>query len=167
MPLRCDMLFGASFVLFRILWDFCLTHEYVVNRPETQIVTKVILIFKSVMNFKFFIDWIKQQIRLWKRKPLSLKAASALDGTCSPMEAIKAWSTERSVLAATPLESDGRSVTTLVYHQQSQEKKMEQLLQQSKVSSSTFPLTATKNRRTKTMPGVLVEEPRVELVAVH
>ncbi|KAK3822641.1 MAG: hypothetical protein J3Q66DRAFT_437125 [Benniella sp.] len=86
--LRSDRLFGATFVLFRILWDFALTHEVIMNQPETQTFTKVILIFKSVMNFKFFIDWVKQQIRLWKQpvaaaqKERSVSVASS--GTTHP-----------------------------------------------------------------------------------
>lgn len=67
--LRRDMLYGFSFIIFRILFDFSLTHEVVWNREREMTTTlKTILIFKSLMNLKFLQGWISQQKRLARRR---------------------------------------------------------------------------------------------------
>ncbi|KAF8939534.1 hypothetical protein BGZ47_008139 [Haplosporangium gracile] len=67
--LRRDMLYGFSFITFRILFDFSLTHEIVWNREREMTTTfKAILIFKSLMNLKFLQGWILQQKRLAHRR---------------------------------------------------------------------------------------------------
>ncbi|KAG0347605.1 hypothetical protein BG004_007366 [Podila humilis] len=63
-PLRHDMLFGVLFILFRIVFDFAYTHEFVVHRPEMSYTTKSFILLKSVMHTKFLVDWIHQQKRL-------------------------------------------------------------------------------------------------------
>ncbi|KAF9178378.1 hypothetical protein BGZ51_007700 [Haplosporangium sp. Z 767] len=74
-PLRNDMLFSASFVCFRIVYDFALTHELVINRSDIPITLKGVMLFKSLMHFKFLIDLIKQQIRLRSNKSVERKSA--------------------------------------------------------------------------------------------
>lgn len=149
-PLRCDILFGVSFVIFRILWDSCITHEIVMIRPETQTATKVILIFTSAMNFKFFIDWVKQQIRLKSQRKVGSPSAS--DTTL-----IKPGTTPIA-LASVPSEAEER-VTTSAYHQQ--------LLPQNKASSPSTARGAIMNRRAKATHGDLIEEPYMEFVTAH
>ncbi|KAF9997990.1 hypothetical protein BGZ79_008318 [Entomortierella chlamydospora] len=73
-PLRNDMLFGLTFILFRILFDFALTHEMVMNRTGLTTISRIILLFKTCMNFKFLIDWINQQIRLRRKRASALAA---------------------------------------------------------------------------------------------
>ena len=66
---RRDMLYGFSFIIFRILFDFSLAHEVVWNREREMTTTlKTILIFKSLMNLKFLQGWISQQKRLARRR---------------------------------------------------------------------------------------------------
>ncbi|KAG0361078.1 hypothetical protein BGX24_005434, partial [Mortierella sp. AD032] len=67
--LRRDMLYGVSFILFRIMFDFSLTHEIIWNREREMSTTfKTILIFKSLMNLKFLQGWFSQQKRLARRR---------------------------------------------------------------------------------------------------
>ncbi|KAG0252078.1 hypothetical protein BG011_007210 [Mortierella polycephala] len=73
-PLRSDMLFSASFICFRIVYDFALTHEMVVNRSDIPITLKGAMLFKSLMHFKFLADLIKQQIRLRSNKSVERKS---------------------------------------------------------------------------------------------
>lgn len=78
--LRRDMLYGFSFIIFRILFDFSLTHEVVWNREREMTTTlKTILIFKSLMNLKFLQGWISQQKRLARRR----RAEAAAKATTS------------------------------------------------------------------------------------
>ncbi|KAF9175586.1 hypothetical protein BGX20_003589 [Mortierella sp. AD010] len=79
-PLRNDLLFGLTFILFRILFDFALTHEMVMNRAGLTTISRIILLFKSCMNFKFLIDWINQQIRLRREKASTLTAVMCETG---------------------------------------------------------------------------------------
>jgi hypothetical protein len=67
--LRRDMLYGFMFIIFRILFDFSLTHEILWNRErELTTAPKTILIFKSLMNLKFLQGWISQQKRLARKR---------------------------------------------------------------------------------------------------
>ncbi|KAG0216778.1 hypothetical protein BGX31_000485 [Mortierella sp. GBA43] len=163
---RHDMLFGASFVVFRILWDFALTHEFIMNRPGTLTVTKIILIFKSTMNFKFFIDWVNQQIRLRNGKHVA-KVAGVSDEAC-----IKSETPETSVMAAAHATHSRikSGIATSVY-QEGQERKKEELLRQSRVlSSSTFihsDRAAIKRWGARTRTADAMEEPRMDLIAVY
>ena len=61
------MLFGASYVLTRLIFDFLLTQEYIAARPETSVSAKVMALLKFLLHIKFFSDWVNQQIRLRKR----------------------------------------------------------------------------------------------------
>jgi len=69
--LRNDRLFGASYFVFRILFDFALMHEYVCGRPSMKTTTKMMVVYKSLLHVKFFYDWINQQSRLRKRMALA------------------------------------------------------------------------------------------------
>ncbi|KAG0272550.1 DiGeorge syndrome critical region protein 14 [Linnemannia exigua] len=81
--LRRDMLYGVSFILFRIMFDFSLTHEIIWNREREMSTTfKTILIFKSLMNLKFLQGWFSQQKRLARRRRIEATAkASEASGT--------------------------------------------------------------------------------------
>jgi len=61
------MLFGATYLILRLLFDFVITHGYVVARPSMGLTTKIIICLKSLLHIQFFSDWIKQQIRLRKK----------------------------------------------------------------------------------------------------
>ncbi|KAI1314451.1 hypothetical protein EDD11_002153 [Mortierella claussenii] len=78
---RKDILFGLSFLAFRIVFDFVLTHEMIMNRPSMSAATKAILLFKSAMNFKFFLDWISQQTRLRKNSSGDERTVDAVETT--------------------------------------------------------------------------------------
>ncbi|GJJ71465.1 hypothetical protein EMPS_03815 [Entomortierella parvispora] len=69
--LRNDNLFGASYLVFRILFDFALMHEYIYGRPSMTPSTKMMGIYKSLLHVKFFYDWINQQIRLRRSAALA------------------------------------------------------------------------------------------------
>ncbi|KAF9550975.1 hypothetical protein EC957_010742 [Mortierella hygrophila] len=76
--LRRDMLYGLSFIIFRILFDISLTHEVIWNREREMTTTlKTILIFKSLMNLKFLQGWISQQKRLARRRRAEAAAKAA------------------------------------------------------------------------------------------
>ncbi|KAG0210741.1 hypothetical protein BGX28_009016 [Mortierella sp. GBA30] len=78
-PFRNDFLFTTTFLLFRILYDCAITHEIVVNRPESFISIKIISLLKVALHFKFFSDLVKQQIRLRSnRKDSYIKATSLI-----------------------------------------------------------------------------------------
>ncbi|KAF9123172.1 hypothetical protein BGW39_009220 [Mortierella sp. 14UC] len=75
--LRRDLLYGVSFILFRIMFDFSLTHEIIWNREREMSTTfKTILIFKSLMNLKFLQGWFSQQKRLARRRRAEAAKAS-------------------------------------------------------------------------------------------
>ncbi|KAF9152400.1 hypothetical protein BG015_005299 [Linnemannia schmuckeri] len=76
--LRRDMLYGFSFITFRILFDFSLTHEILWNRErDMTTILKTILIFKSLMNLTFLYGWISQQKRLAHRRRTEAAAKSS------------------------------------------------------------------------------------------
>ncbi|KAG0049996.1 hypothetical protein BGZ83_005203 [Gryganskiella cystojenkinii] len=84
-PLRNDMLFGASYIAFRLIFDFLQTQEYITARPEMSTSIKVIILMKFLLNAKFFSDWINQQIRLRKRNArASLLQANEIVATITP-----------------------------------------------------------------------------------
>ncbi|KAF9359854.1 hypothetical protein BGX26_011231 [Mortierella sp. AD094] len=194
-PLRNDMLFGSTFILFRILFDFALTHEMIMNRPELTAITRVILLFKSSMNFKFLIDWINQQIRL-RRKRASAPAAVMCETGAHTME-VKSGLDITLSASSVPLKlspsKSGNGITTLVY--QPQQKAQRQQSQQGKLqnpqkgkrrvsngmltestSDSSSPIMSSptnsrhvfRNRNTRARTGgMLDDQPLPEMITAH
>ncbi|KAG0360079.1 hypothetical protein BC939DRAFT_500681 [Gamsiella multidivaricata] len=175
--LRNDILFGGTFVLFRVLWDFALTHELVMNRADMHTADKAFLIFKSVMNFKFFIDWVNQQIRLRRRKP-----AKAVDAILASEDKAVECKSESSLLtkSASSGISSSSSITTIVYQQQkkSQQQSISSRAQQmqnyfraandSQGEPVTTPTGSTRVREARTRTASLIEEQsRADHITAH
>ncbi|KAF9435667.1 hypothetical protein BGZ76_005780, partial [Entomortierella beljakovae] len=121
-PLRNDLLFATSFFLFRIVFDFALSHEFIMNRTDLSIIGKSIIAFKSLMNFKFFIDLIHQQIKLRRRRvsPLSTVPEKIIH----PIGAKTEPRTTLHSNLATPIVSitkNSKRITTLVHQSQQQQ----------------------------------------------
>ncbi|KAI8604184.1 hypothetical protein EDD21DRAFT_438120 [Dissophora ornata] len=179
-PLRSDLLFGSSFILLRIFWDFALTHEMVMNRPEMGTSAKAILIFKSAMNFKFLIDWINQQIRLRREKSASiaLKASTAAESHLSSVKTHSAEKVAPAIVCSSDSIGNGNSRIISFVHQQ-QEKRQRQSgpprIQSSQPSSKIYSSlssspswSSVKSRSMRARTGGLMEDQaRVDLIAVH
>ncbi|GJJ71301.1 hypothetical protein EMPS_03651 [Entomortierella parvispora] len=88
--LRNDMLFGATYMILRILFDFALMHDYIFGRPSMGLSSKMIGCYKSLLHVKFFYDWVQQQIRLRKRIP-------TIPGHCSAKDAKKPLKNETAL----------------------------------------------------------------------
>ncbi|KAF8985599.1 hypothetical protein BGZ46_003294 [Entomortierella lignicola] len=153
-PLRNDMLFGASYFLFRVLFDFTLSHEMIMNRPDMATAAKIMVLFKFLMNFKFFIDWIKQQIRL-RRQRASVRAEKLCETT--GVRTTEVVLVGHDILLSLPASSIapklsvsskvGNEITSLVY--QPQQKTMRQQSKQRKSQSS----QKAKRRSSNDMPA--------------
>ncbi|KAG0314575.1 hypothetical protein BGZ99_008055 [Dissophora globulifera] len=180
--LRNDMIFGVSFILLRIIYDFALTHEMVMHRHTMTTFAKAVLLFKSAMNFKFMIDWLNQQIRLSCKKRVSAGAntaahipASATVSSESTRVSVKnrpADITDYTVAAQrTVISSSGSksSTVSLVYQQQetiSLEYPRPTGLHAAAASPS--PRSGVKNRKSRTRTGGSMEDQaRVDLIAVR
>ncbi|KAF9111131.1 hypothetical protein BGX27_005366 [Mortierella sp. AM989] len=193
-PLRHDMIFGSSFFLFRILYDFSLTHEMIMNRPDLPVPAKIILLFKSAMNFKFFMDWINQQIRL-RRKKACTAVIAACETSAHTTETRSELKIPMSVspVAPNPSEKYVNGITTLVYQpqpkaqrQQSKHGKAQSsqkgrrrasngMLTDSTPDSSSFltPLPSKsrhvlRNRNTRARAGGMLDDQAfVDMITVH
>lgn len=101
--LRRDMLYGFTFIIFRILFDFSLTHEVVWNREREMTTTlKTILIFKSLMNLKFLQGWVSQQKRLARRRRAEAAAKASASTAAGASVATNATGDRKIVSITAP-----------------------------------------------------------------
>ncbi|KAG0338407.1 hypothetical protein BG000_004033 [Podila horticola] len=66
--LRNDMLFGAVFVLMRLVYDILFSYEILRNWTQMGAPWKTFILIKTAFNFKYFQGWVVQQIALRKRE---------------------------------------------------------------------------------------------------
>ncbi|KAG0304045.1 hypothetical protein BGZ98_005996 [Dissophora globulifera] len=178
--LRNDMIFGVSFILLRIMYDFALTHEMVMHRHTMTTFTKAILLFKSAMNFKFMIDWLNQQIRLSCKKRVSASAAAHIptpttissESTRVSVKNRPADITDYTVAAQrTVISSSGsKSGTVSLVYQQQETSNLEYPRPTGlhAAAASPSPRGGVKNRKSRTRTGGSMEDQaRVDLIAVR
>ncbi|KAG0359234.1 hypothetical protein BG005_001180 [Podila minutissima] len=66
--LRNDMLFGAVFVLMRLVYDILFSYELLRNWTQMGAPWKTFILIKTAFNFKYFQGWVVQQMALRKRE---------------------------------------------------------------------------------------------------
>ncbi|KAG0035877.1 hypothetical protein BGZ82_005010 [Podila clonocystis] len=105
--LRNDMLFGAVFVLMRLVYDILFSHEILRNWTQMGAPWKAFILIKTAFNFKYFQGWVVQQIALRtrerkareeKKKPLE-KRKPFEDSKIKILGGAKKRSSARPVLA--------------------------------------------------------------------
>ncbi|KAF9907988.1 hypothetical protein EC991_010336 [Linnemannia zychae] len=169
--LRRDMLYGITFIFFRIIFAYSITHEIIWNRErEVSITLKSILIFKSLMHLKFLQGWISQQKRL-ARKRRAEAAAKASEASMLTDPQTKGTEVGSKIVSITaPTIKMGSTVSRKSVHvlreQQQPPVLREDLVAVSTSVESTSRSTVTRSKKARGDELIDVQ-PVVDMVAVH
>lgn len=92
--LRNDMLFGAVFVLMRLVYDILFSYELLRNWTQMGAPWKTFILIKTAFNFKYFQGWVVQQMALRKRERKAREEKRKLQDKTEAFESMRKTKTK-------------------------------------------------------------------------